>query len=237
VVFALAAAATALSSMFALATAKRSAEGRGPHQRAWTVALVLFAAASAALSLGVSTGWDAPTYRVFYLCGAILSVPWLALGTVYLLLGGKAGRATAAALLFFSGLAAGVVLTAELEPISGTEIPVGKDVFVESGARILAAIGSGMGATVIIVGAVASAIRLLSARDGPGRGRLALANALVALGTLLLSSGGLVQGFVGHDEAFALTLATGIAVIYAGFLVADEVRVRTRAARADYHAA
>ena len=40
----------------------------------------------------------------------------------------------------------------------------------------------------------------------------------------MLSSGGVVQGFVGHDEAFALTLATGIAVIYAGFLAADGVR-------------
>ena len=33
---------------------------------------------------------------------------------------------------------------------------------------------------------------------------------LIALGTLVLSSGGLVQGVVGHDEAFALSLAVGI---------------------------
>ena len=37
-----------------------------------------------------------------------------------------------------------------------------------------------------------------------------------------------MQGFVGHDEAFALSLATGIAVIYAGFLVADGTSVRVR---------
>jgi hypothetical protein len=41
----------------------------------------------------------------------------------------------------------------------------------------------------------------------------------------VLSSGGLRQGIVGSDEAFALTLAAGIAVIYAGFAVASGVRI------------
>ena len=37
----------------------------------------------------------------------------------------------------------------------------------------------------------------------------------------MLSSGGLVQGVVGHDEAFALSLAVGISVIYVGFVLAS----------------
>lgn len=222
-VFALAVGATALSSLFAIATAKRAGAGRGPHQVAWTVALVCFAAASGAMAVGVSTGWDQGTYRVFYLAGAILSVPWLALGTVFLLLGGRAGRAARAGLLFFSGLATGATLATGLEPISGTAIPVGKDVFESAGPQVLAAIGSGAGATVLVVGALLSAIRLLGERAEPGRRRLAAANLCIAAGTLVLSSGGLVQGLVGDDEAFALTLAVGIAVIYAGFLVAEGV--------------
>jgi len=36
----------------------------------------------------------------------------------------------------------------------------------------------------------------------------------------VLSGGGTLQGVLGHDEAFTLSLASGIAVIYAGFLVA-----------------
>ena len=47
--------------------------------------MALVALASAALATGVSTGWDNGTFRVFYLLGGVLSVPWLALGTVYLL--------------------------------------------------------------------------------------------------------------------------------------------------------
>ncbi len=43
----------------------------------------------------------------------------------------------------------------------------------------------------------------------------------------MLSSGGLVQGFVGHDEAFTISLAVGITVIYAGFLVSEGKRPAT----------
>jgi len=223
-VFAAAAVATVLACLFAMATFQRAVAGRGPHQWAWTVALVLFAAASVALSVGASTGWDAGTYKVFYLCGAILSVPWLALGTVFLLVGGAVGRRVRGGLVFFSGLAVGAIALAAMEPVVGTEIPVGKDTFTQALPRVLAAVASGVGATVIVVGALWSLVRLLGSTGVPGRGRLATANALVALGTLVLSSGGLVQGFVGDDEAFALTLALGIAVIYAGFLVADGSR-------------
>jgi hypothetical protein len=55
---------------------------------------------------------------------------------------------------------------------------------------------------------------------------MAAANGLIALGTAVLSAGGLVEGAVGHDEAFVLSLALGISVIYTGFLVAG---VRARA--------
>jgi hypothetical protein len=100
---------------------------------------------------------------------------------------------------------------------------VGKDVF---GAfpRVLAAVGSGVGATVIVVGAIVSAVRFARARDASGSGRRALANVLIAVGTLVLSSGGLIQGIAGKDEAFVLTLAIGITVIYGGFLIAAASR-------------
>ena len=132
----------------------------------------MFALASAALATGTSTGWDNGTFRFFYLFGAVLNVPWLALGTVYLLRGETVGRRAQWGLVFFSGLAAGVLFSAPMKPVSGLAIPVGKDVF---GAfpRVLAAVGSGVGAVVIIAGAVVSAVRY--ARDrrcrrlGPAR--------------------------------------------------------------------
>ncbi len=218
-VIALAFVATAVASLFAEATFVRWTARRTSHLAAWTVALVMFAGASAALAVGVGTGWDTGTFRVFYLLGAILNVPWLALGTVYLVLG-PVGARVRPWLLVFSGFAAGAVLAAPMAAVSGREIPVGSEVF-DALPRALAAIGSGVGAVVILGGALWSGYRYARARDEPRSARLAAANGLIALGTLVLSSGGLVQGAIGHDEAFTLSLAVGITVIYAGFLVAE----------------
>lgn len=220
--------ATALAALFAQGALLRWQQRRSPHLSAWAVALALFALASAALALGTSNGWDRGTFRVFFLFGAVLNVPWLALGSVALLLGSDVARRARWFLVFFSGLATGVLLSAPMEAVRGTEIPVGKDVF-DAFPRALAGIGSGVGATAILAGVVWSAARYASNHQGADRGRLALANALVALGTLVLSGGGIMQGVVGDDEAFALTLAVGIAVIYSGFLVAEGRRNTPRA--------
>ena len=212
--------ATAVATLFAQATLQRYTSARKPHELAWTVALLMFAVASAALALGASTGWDNGTFRVFYLFGAVLNVPWLALGTVYLLFGRTIGRRTQWALVFLSGLATGVLFTAPIHgPLPRTTIPVGSDVFGVF-PRVLAAVGSGVSAVVIIVGALWSAYRFARSRTTPGNGRRAAANVLIALGTLVLSSGGLIQGVAGKDEAFVISLASGIVVIYIGFLVA-----------------
>jgi hypothetical protein len=216
--------ATAVATLFAQATAVRWSRSRAPHQGAWTIALALFALASAALATGASTGWDRGTFRAFYLLGAIVNVPWLALGTIYLLMGRRVGDRVRTAVVLFTGLGLGVMLAAPMHgTITADQIPVGKDVF-DALPRALAGAGSGLGALVLFGGAVWSMVRFARSRR-PGSGRLAGGNGLIALGTLVLSSGGLLQGIVGHDEAFALTLAAGITVIYAGFAVASGVRI------------
>src|SRR4051812_9445596 len=213
--------ATAVATLFAQATAVRWSRTRKPHHGAWTVALALFALASAALATGVGTGWDRGTFRAFFLLGAIVNVPWLALGTVYLLAGARAGRIARAVLLVFTGFAAGVMLSTPVHgTIEGTAIPVGKD-HLGVLPRALAGAGSGVGALILLGGAVWSAIRFARRRSEPGAARLMTSNLLIAFGTLVLSSGGLLQGAVGKDEAFAITLAAGIVVIYAGFAVAS----------------
>lgn len=212
---------TAIATLFAQATGVRWSRSKTPHQGAWTFALALFALASAALATGSGTGWDNGTFRAFYLLGAIVNVPWLALGTIYLLFGRKLGDRVRAALLVFTGLALGVMLGA---PIHGTiaptgGIPVGKDHFGVL-PRVLAGVGSGLGALVVFAGAVWSAIRF-ARRRAEGTGALAAGNVLIALGVLVLSSGGLLQGIIGQDESFVISLAIGIGVIYLGFVVAS----------------
>lgn len=210
--------ATALSTLFFEALLVRWTRRRRPHDAAWATAMAMFALASAAFAVGASTGWDEGTFRAFYLFGAVLNVPWLALGTGFLLAPRVASRARSGVLVF-SGLAAGVVLAAPVEGVAaGSAIPEGRELF-DAFPRVLAAIGSGGGALVVLAGAAWSAWRDL--RPGSRRALRAGANALIAAGTLVLSAGGLLEGvFGGEDEAFAVTLVAGVGLLYGGFLAA-----------------
>ena len=84
---ALAAAATLVAVGFALSTLDRWLRRRRPHELAWTVSLACSPSAPARCGGPRRAAGAWPTFRVFYLVGAVLNVPWLALGTVYLLAG------------------------------------------------------------------------------------------------------------------------------------------------------
>lgn len=212
---ALAAAATLVASAFALSTLDRWLRRRRPHDLAWTVSLALFALGAGALWWAESVGWGLGAFRVFYLAGAILNVPWLALGTVYLLADERIADRVRGWLILISGFAVGVVLFAPTRAhVSGDELPTGKDVFGVA-PRVLAAVGSGLAALIIIAGAVWSVWH--PRRDGS---RLLIGNVLIAAGTLILSASGTLAGRLGKDRAFAITLLIGICVLFAGFLAA-----------------
>ena len=210
---ALASTATLVALAFALSTLERWRDGGRRHDLAWTVALGLFVLGAFFLWLGAADGWSRAVFRPFYLFGAVLDVPFLALGTVYLLAGPRTGDRAAVAVALAACFAAGVVLAAPVHHhIRPDRLPQGSQVF---GAlpRVLAAVASGGGALVVFGGAAWSARRH---RRGP---RL-WANVLIAAGTLILSASGLLNSVLDEMEAFAVTLAVGISVVYAGFLVA-----------------
>lgn len=210
---ALAVAAALVSAAFALCTFERWLARRRRHELAWSVALSFFSMAAFALAAGASLGWSPLTFRLFYLFGAIVNVPFLALGTVYLLAGERRGDQVAVVVSLGCAFAAGVVLFSPLTAgIPRHELVQGSQVFGPV-PRILAAVASGLGALTIFAGAAWSAWR-------HRRGRLVVANVLIALGTLILSASGLLNSVLGEMDGFAVTLVAGISVIFAGFLVA-----------------
>lgn len=216
---ALSAAATLVAFAFGLSTLDRWLRRRKPHELAWTIALGLFAIGSGALWWAMARGWSEPTFRVFYLAGAILNVPWLALGTVYLVTSEPTGNRVRTWLIGLSGLATGVLMaTPTRAAVPGDEMPEGREVF-GAGPRILAAVGSGVAALVIIAGALWTTWRFLRTRSAPPR-RVA-GNLLIAAGTLVLSASGSLAGRLGRERAFIVTLLAGIVVLFAGFLVAS----------------
>jgi hypothetical protein len=224
---ALAASATLVSLAFALSTLERWLARRRRHEGAWTVSLFLFAAGSAALWVGAAVGWGEWSFKAFYLFGAILNVPFLALGTVELLAGPTHGRRWTAIVTVLAAFCTGLVVSAPLvAAIDPDVLPQGKEVF-GAGPRIAAAVASGVGATVIFGGALWSAWRLLRGRRRAGApsslpaGRLALANLFIALGTLVLSAGGILNSVVDEMDGFAISLVVGISIIFVGFLLTN----------------
>src|SRR6266508_2622044 len=184
--------ATAASAAFAVAVLRQYAARRRTHQLAWGVGLAMFALASLALMTGVAAGWTPFGFKVYYLFGAMLNVPWLALGTVSLLAGPLARRA------YLAGLALFTAASRVLLPV-----PV----------RVLAVLGNTVGTVVVVGGAVASGLALRHRRELRPRFE---GNLLIALGVLLAASGG-VLAFLDRSDKLAVGLALGASVMYVGF--------------------
>jgi hypothetical protein len=76
--------ASGVSALFSATLLRRWAV-RGRTNRAllfWGLALAMFCLASVGLLTGVVGGWTTAEFRVFYLFGGVLNVPWLALGSI-----------------------------------------------------------------------------------------------------------------------------------------------------------
>ena len=211
---ALAVSATLIAVAFAMSTYERWLDRRAPHEAVWSLALAMFAVASGFLAVGAGLGWSPWTFRGFYFFGAIANVPFLASGTVYLLAARKTADRTLVTVALAVAFAAGVVAVAPLTgPVPVDELARGSDVFGPL-PRILAAVSSAGGALVVLGGAVLSALRYR-------RGRMMTANVLIALGTLITGASGLLNSVMDEMTGFAVTLVAGVAVLFAGFLVAN----------------
>ncbi|MGH2810168.1 MAG: hypothetical protein ACRDIA_04715, partial [Actinomycetota bacterium] len=107
-------AAGIVSGVFALVILQGFLTRKGPHLLAWTIALGMFSTASLAAARGISAGWGSGTYRTFYLLGAVINVPLLALGTIYVIGPRKAGHMAAVTVAAACLYATGAVFSAEI---------------------------------------------------------------------------------------------------------------------------
>jgi hypothetical protein len=206
--------AAAASAAFAAAVLRQYAARRRPYQLAWGIALSMFTVASLALTAGVVAGWTPLSFKLYYLFGAILNVPWLALGTVELLAGHTVRRAYLAGLAIFTLLSVVLVALARVTAadLGGRLLPEGKE-FLPVAVRVLAVLGNTVGTLVVVGGAVASGLAMRARRDLRPRFEGTL---LIALGVLLAASGG-VFAFLASSDKLALGLALGATVMYLGF--------------------
>jgi hypothetical protein len=193
---------------------------RRPAQAAWAVALLLFAAASFALFLGTAGGWSENEFKAYWLLGAVVNVPFLAQGELWLLVRDR--RVTSATLLlviFGTAYAAARIVRAPVNfDALAQDLPLGREVFGgDAEAVVLARVYSYAGYAVLLAGTLWSAWRMRGRTDLRDRflGTLAIAGGatIVAVGAAFAAAGNL--------PGFSITLAAGIAVMFWGFLRAS----------------
>lgn len=190
----------------------------------WAVAMGAYALATWALVLGLAVGWGSLSFRLFYWLGAIVNIPFLAAGSVFLVLGPFAGRRFASGVAVWSVLGAVATWLAPLKGATETDgIPEGKELFdfiIEVGGlsvpgpRVYAAFAGGV-ATLIIVGLAGySAVKFRRSNR-----RLAAGNLLIVLGTLAPAFGGSLTA-LGEAAGFAVALLIGAILLWTGYRVA-----------------
>jgi hypothetical protein len=219
-VIALPIAASVVALAFGVHLLVRAGRRRTWHEAVWGVALLMFAAASGALAFGVADGWSSAEFRTYWLFGAVLNVPYLALGEVYLLARRPwLGHLVLVVLLAASAWAAGEVRSAPVDTdvLETERFFAGREVLGEDApARTLAFVYSYAGTAVLVLGILWSALAMRGRPDLRGRLYGAL---LIALGALIVA-GGSAFAAAGSFAGFSLTLAVGVTVMYWGFLTA-----------------
>jgi hypothetical protein len=194
---------------------------RRPYEAVWVVALVMYAVASFALFLGVLDGWSTGEFRVYWAFGAILNVPWLFLGELYLLVRIRwVVDVLLVVLLFLTAFAIAEVRTATVHAsFLAKDLPLGKEVFGDGSVPYRLAQYYAYPAYVLLVGACTwSAWRM---RGRPQlRGRF-IGTLLIAVGATIVAIGSGVGAGLDVIWVFSVGLLVGIAVMFRGFMRAS----------------
>lgn len=213
-------AASIVAFGFAALLVRRSFVRLRPAELLWAVALLMYAAASAALFLGVRDGWTATEYRAYWLFGAVLNVPYLAAGELLLLAKDRRVRwLTLVLLLFATALAIARIRTAALDPGAlDSDLPRGAKVWAGDALALdLARIYAFPTYAFLLVGTLWSAWRMRG--RGAMRDRF-LGTLAIAIGATVVAAGS-AFALTGNVVGFSLALTAGIAVMFWGFLRAS----------------
>lgn len=193
-----------------------------PHVAAWMAAILMYGGATGALFIGLAVGWNPFVFKTFYFFGAIVNVPFLALGAAYLVLGRRVGWWLLWAFLALAAIAAVATARASfVMPLPEEGLPSGREVFQFLGPRIWAVIGNVVGSVLLVGLALYSAFRFR--RENP---RLVAGNLLIVAGVVVQAATGTVTAFFGEAGSFALALLLTVILLWIGYRVATSARAR-----------
>src|SRR5204863_1040505 len=212
--------AAVVAAAFTVLLARQFLLRRRSYQALWALALAMFAAASVMVFLGVLNGWTTGEFRVYWLLGAVLTVPFLAQGEVHLLLKDRrVANAILLVLLFGTAFAVSRIRSGQVDPRAlAAHLPSGTKAFRDDRFVLqMARLYSIPAYVVLVAGTLWSAWRMRGRPELRDRFAGTLA---IAIGATVVAAGSAFAA-TGDSTGFSLTLAIGIAVMFYGFLRAS----------------
>lgn len=213
--------AAVIALVFAALIALQYVRRRRPFQAAWAFALLMYAVASFALFLGVLDGWTTGEYRLYWVFGAILNVPWLAMGELYLLVRNRTLTAVLLILLLFAtAFALARVRTGAIDVSALTkDLPLGKEAFANDVLPYrLSQLYAYPAYVLLLLGTAWSVWRMRGRRAARDR---MMGTALIAAGATIVAIGSGVGAGLDVVPVFSIGLLAGIGVMFWGFLMSS----------------
>jgi hypothetical protein len=183
------------------------------HLLWWAIGIATYGVGTfteAATTLG---GWNEPTFRAWYISGALLGGAPLAQGTVYLLLSKRTAHILTALLVTYVTIASVAVV---LSPIDYAQVEAHRLTGRVLGWQWVRAFSPfvNMYAVVFLIGgAILSALRYSA---NPATRHRVVANALIALGAILPGIGGTATR-MGYTEILYVTELVGLLLTWLGY--------------------
>jgi hypothetical protein len=201
---------------------------RRPELAFWGAGFVLFAVACAAETAATLARWSPGLFRAYYLCGGVLLVGFLGVGSLYRSAPAWLANAAAGALIGATVAATAVVVSAPVDSgllANSTTHGPPSDSAIGSGAVPYAVAINSLGTLALVGLAALSGWR---AWRGQQPASLVVGNLLLVAGALLVAAASGATR-VGVYELLYVGQAAGVTVMFAGYQVLTGARRRTPA--------
>jgi len=183
------------------------------HLLWWGIGIGTYGLGTLIESLVTLFGWQSALFKAWYIAGALLGGAPLAVGTIYLLFGARAGRIAVALLLAVVGVTSiFVILSPVRMDLVDPTILSGKALAWQSIRRVSPFINS-LAALFLVGGAIYSAIRFFG---HPESRHVSIGNIFIAVGALLPGVGGMGSR-MGHTELLYIAEFIGVILIWVGY--------------------
>jgi hypothetical protein len=205
---------TLISAAFAwIILARYRLKRQSYHLLWWGIGIGTYGLGTLIESLVTLFGWQSALFKAWYIAGALMGGAPLAVGTIFLLFGARAGRIAVALLLAAVGVTSiFVILSPVRMDLVDPTILSGKALAWQSIRRVSPFINS-LAALFLVGGAIYSAIRFFGHSESR---HVSIGNIFIAVGALLPGVGGMGSR-MGHTELLYIAEFIGVILIWIGY--------------------